>query len=310
MKIAAYADLGGLGARQGPPTLYVWRLANSLPQLLPWLAVLALLALPSNRQGRAWLIWVPLAPFALLGAGLCEAADAAGGRELIYVAQVVCAAAFGVAAVWLLGAALARCRRAFGVVLLALAFAAVSLLAMVVSPVWEQLQDRSRMEPAMPLYLLVFWLASGLAYASALNLTGWMWRSRFGALGVSLRLLFWLWVMWLVAGGLLVGIVALGSGGGFEWLGFLVGTVAISLVTYVLVLPFLILSFASAFYRERLKHLLRLSTANSSLAVPATVPVADQKVRRKPLCNQLWMRISPFSWSRISRIRLGWFKTL
>ena len=137
LKAAAYADLGGLGARQGPPTLFIWRLSNSPPQLLPWLAVLALLALPSNRQGRAWLIWIPLAALALCGAGLWESADAANNEGLSYFAQAAGAAAFGLAAVWLLGTALARRRRASGIVLLALVFAAVSLLALVVSPVWE-----------------------------------------------------------------------------------------------------------------------------------------------------------------------------
>ena len=275
LKIAAYADLGGLGAKQGPPTLFIWRLSNSLPQLLPWLAVLALLALPSNRQGRAWLIWVPLAPFALLSAVLCEAADAADSGELIYLVHVACAAAFGLAAIWLLGTALARCRRAPAIVLLALAFAAVSLLALAVSPAWELVRDLRGDQPATPFYLLIFWIACGLVYAGALSLTGWMCRNRFGGLRVSLRLLFCLWVMWLVAGGLLMGIVALGSGGGFEWLGFLAVTVAISLVSYGLILPFLILSFACAFYRERLKHLLRLPAADSSPAAAAPVPVAQ-----------------------------------
>jgi hypothetical protein len=271
----AYADLGGLGAGQGPPAVFVWRLSNSLPQLLPWLAVLALLALPSNRQGRAWLIWVPLAPFALLSAGLGEVADTADDGGLVPVTQAVCAAAFGLAAVWLTGAAWARCRRAAAIVLTALAFAAITLLALAVSPVWEPLWDLRHLEPALPLYVVIFWIESGLAYAGALNLTGWMCRGRFSGLRFSLRLLFCLWLMWLVAGGLLMGIVALGSGGGFEWFGFLVGTIVISLASFSLLLPFLILSFASAFYRERLRHLLRLPATDSSPAAPVLIPVAE-----------------------------------
>ena len=137
MKVTAYADLGGLGAKQGPVAIFGWRLTNFLPLLLPWLVVLALLALPSNRQGRAWLIWIPLAALALCGAGLWESADAANNEGLSYFAQAAGAAAFGLAAVWLLGTALARRRRASGIVLLAQVFAAVSLLALVVSPVWE-----------------------------------------------------------------------------------------------------------------------------------------------------------------------------
>ena len=155
---------------------------------------------------------------------------------------------------------------------MALAFAAVSLLAVVVSPAWDELWDLMRQEPALPLYLLIFWIASGLTYAGALNLTGWMCRSRFSGLRVSLRLLFSLWVMWLLTGSLLVGVVMLGSsGGGFEWLGFLMATIVLSLISYGLILPFLILSFASAFYRKRLRDLLRLPVET---AAPPTLSVA------------------------------------
>ena len=35
-----------------------------MPQLLPWLAILALLALKPNRGWSAWWIWLPLAGLA------------------------------------------------------------------------------------------------------------------------------------------------------------------------------------------------------------------------------------------------------
>jgi len=43
-------------------------------------------------------------------------------------------------------------------------------------------------------------------------------------------------------------------------------------------MPFLFLSFAGAFYRERLKNLLRLPTTESPAAVPATAPT--EKLQR------------------------------
>ena len=143
LKVAAYADLGGLGTKQGPPVAFVWTMPNLLPLLLPWLVVLALLALPSNRNARAWWIWVPLAALALLGGGLGAAADALDNEAFGYSLQAAFAAAFGLAAVWLLGAGLARCWRVLGIVLTALAFAAVSLLAFVASPLWEQALELS-----------------------------------------------------------------------------------------------------------------------------------------------------------------------
>jgi len=55
-----------------------------------------------------------------------------------------------------------------------------------------------------------------------------------------------------------------------------VGTGMLSLVSFALILPFLILSFTSAFYRDRLKDLLRVratpalpaATVSASVAAP------------------------------------------
>jgi len=264
LKVAAYSDLGGLGTKQGPPVGFVWPVPNLLPVLLPWLAVLALLALPSNRNGRAWWIWAPLAVLALVAAGLGAAAEAADNEGLSYSVQAVSAAAFGLAAMWLLGASLARRYRALSIVLMALAFAAVSLLAFVVSPVWEQLWDLRRWEPAILLYVLLFWTVGGLVFAGALNLTGWLCRKRFSRLRVSLLLPLWLWVMWVVAGSLLGCLSTFVFNEHFESTGILLWPLVFALVSFGMILPYLILSFASSFYRERLKNLLRLPTADSS----------------------------------------------
>jgi hypothetical protein len=271
-----------LGTKQGPPVPFVWTLPGVLPLLLPWLVVLGLLALPANRTARAWWIWAPLVALALLGTGLGVAADAADNEGLSYMVQMAFAAAFGLAAVWLLGAGLARRCRAFSVVLTALAFAAVSLLAFVVSPMWEQLWDLRQYEPAIFLYLLLFWLAGGLVYAGGLNLTGWMCRRQFSCLRVLLRLPFWLWVMWVVAGGLLGCVMTFVLKDNFEWMGILVVPILLALVSFGMILPYLILSFACSFYHERLKCLLRLPTVECSPAAPIPSPVTES-ASRKPL---------------------------
>lgn len=282
MKVSAYADLGGLGTKQGPPVAFVWRMPNLLPLLLPWLAVLALLALPSNRNARAWWIWAPLAVLALLGTGLGLVAVAADNEGLSFMVQTDFASAFGLAAVWLLGAGLARRGRALSIVLMALAFAAVSLLAFVVSPMWEQLLDLRRYEPTILLYLVMFWIAGGTVFASGLNLTGLMCRKRFSRRRVSLWLLPWLWAMWLVAGGLLACVMRLFFNDSIEWNGLLVGSTVLTLLSFGMILPYLILSFACSFYRERLKNLLRLPTIESSPAAPIPPPVVESS-SRKPL---------------------------
>ena len=275
LKVAAYAELGGLGTKQGPPVRFVWTLPNLLPLLLPWLVVLGLLGLPSNRTARAWWIWAPLVALALLGTGLGVAADAADNEGLSYMVQMACAAAFGLAAVWLLGAGLARRGRAISIVLMALAFAAVSLLAFVVSPMWEQLWDLRRYEPAILLYLVMFWIAGGMVYAGGLNLTGWMCRRQFSCLRVLLRLPFWLWVMWVVAGSLLGCVMTFVLKDNFEWTGILVVPIVLALVSFGMILPYLILSFACSFYRERLKTLLRLPIQDASSAAPISAPAVE-----------------------------------
>ena len=272
LEIAAYSDLGGLGTKQGPPVRFVWTLPSLLPLLLPWLVVLGLLALPSNRTARAWWIWAPLVVLALLGAGLGAVADSANNEGLSFSAQAASAAAFGLAAVWLLGAGLARGCRALSIVLMALAFASVSLLALVVSPVWEQIWDLRQWEPAIPLYMLLFWLVGGLVFAGALNLTGRFCRSRPSRARISLWLPLWLWVMWLAAGGLLSCVMRLVSGESFDWSALLVAPIILALVSFVTMLPFLILSFTNAFYCERLKHLLRLPPTGPAPSVPIPAP--------------------------------------
>ena len=242
---------------------------NLVPLLLPWLAVLVLLALPSNRNPRAWWIWAPLIGLTLLGAGLQPPFLLSDNEVLSVSVQVASAAGFGLTVLWLLGAALARRCRAVGIALAALAFAAVSLLAFLVGPVSESLGDLSRLEPAVFLYVALGWTVGGVVFAGALNLTGWSCRRRFSRVRVSLWLPLWLWLMWLAAGGLVNGVMRIVSGERFDWSGLLVAPVALALASFVTLLPFLILSFTNAFYRERLRHLLRLP----AVVIPPPTPV-------------------------------------
>jgi len=277
LKVAAYADLGGLGAKQGPSATIVWRMPNLLPVLLPWLAVLVLLALPSNRSARAWWIWAPLAGMAWLAAGAEAVFEAAENEEVGAVIQGLNSVAFGLAAVWLLGDSFGRRHRAAAVPLTALAFAAVGLLAFVVSPVFEEFWDLRRWVPALPIYL-TFGIGAGPVYAGALHLDGWMSRRRFRGWLFALRLPIWLWFMWLAAGGLLAGIITFESGSSFEWVGFLMGTIIFALLSYGLILPFVILSFTCPFYKERLRTMLKLPA--SGVALPPAPPITPAEVSR------------------------------
>jgi hypothetical protein len=190
----------------------------------------------------------------------------------------VCATGFGLAAVWLLGAGLARRSRALSIVLMALAFAAVSLLAFAYSPGAEQVQDASRWVPLLLLYLVLFWITGGLVYAGALNLMGCICRQQLDRVRVSVWLPFCLWALWLAAASVLAGVVTLVSGGGFDWVPVVMGSSVVALVSFAVVLPLLILSFACPFYRERLKSLLRLPPPEAAPAAAASPQLASQQV--------------------------------
>jgi hypothetical protein len=278
--VTAYADLGGLGTKQGPPVALVWKMPNLVPLLLPWLAVLVFLALPSNRDPRAWWIWVPLIGLLLLAAVLQPPILRTNSEGFSYSVQAASAAGFGLAVIWLLGVGLARRCRALGIPLAALAFAAVSLLAFLVSPVSELVADLRQWEPAMFLYLGLFWITGGVVFAGALNLTGRLCRSRPGRARVSLWLPLWLWAIWLAAAGLVSGVTKLVSGDSIEWNALLVAPIILALVSFVTMLPFLILSFTTAFYRDRLKHLLRLPAAAVSPVASAPASAVEQETPR------------------------------
>jgi len=97
---------GGLGATQGPPLTYHCAAPNLMPELLPWLALLALLALKPNRCWSAWWIWLPLACLLAglhcLQLGFHQRAPGFPNEALIATFSVPCALGFGLAATWLL----------------------------------------------------------------------------------------------------------------------------------------------------------------------------------------------------------------
>ena len=84
-------------------------------------------------------------------------------------------------------------------------------------------------------------------------LAGRSCRGRFGRLRLSLWSLVWIMAVWLAF--FLVMSVTAGHG---PWLQMAQAWLMASGVTFGVLLPFLVLSFANGLYRERLKDLLRL----------------------------------------------------
>jgi hypothetical protein len=249
LTIVASSDLGGLGAKDGAPVEYNWALPGVAPLLLPWAVILGLLALKPNRRAAAWLIWLPLGcveAVTLLPPMMPRGAD--------FLLDAIAALAFGLAAVWLLSGYLARLHRLvtfFCVVFVLVAFAAFAALPVVSTQDWNDVVSNA---PMVVILLVVPALVTG----AALNLSGWCCRGRYRPLALYLWLFVSLTTVWLLIAALCAAAIILGSGNEISWNEFFTPVLAVAAGNFALLLPFLILSSASPFYRGRLKMLLNI----------------------------------------------------
>ena len=265
LKIVASANLGGLGARDGAPVEYDWVLPGFAPLLLPWLVTLGLLALKPNRRAAAWLIWLPLGCVAAL---TILPPEMPGGAN--FLLDAIAALAFGLAAVWLLSNYLRQSHRilTFFCVLFALAF--FGGLAFVFRQGWSLL-GRDTLESGVVLGMGTF------ASALALSLGGWICRNRFRPAGFYVWLLLAFLVVWLLVAAPFFIFAEISDGGRIPLSEFFTPVLAVAAGNFVLLLPFLILSSASAFYRERLKMLLNLKPVAPPLLNAPAVAEANLK---------------------------------
>lgn len=260
LKIVASSDLGALGAKEGQAVEYNWLLPSIAPLLLPWLVTLGLLALKPNRRAAAWLIWLPLGCVAAL---TVLPPEMPGGAN--FFLDAIAALAFGLAAVWLLPTYLRQSHRpmTFFCVLFALAF--FSALAFVFRQGWNLLESDT--------------LASGIvlgvgtfASALALSLGGWICRARFRPAGFYVWLLLALLVVWFLIAAPLFIIAEISDHGRIPLSEFFIPVLGIAAGNFALLLPFLILSSANPFFRERLKALLHVKLEPPPVMAPMPMP--------------------------------------
>jgi hypothetical protein len=283
LQIAASWGLGGLGATEGPLVTCNWTTASLGPQLLPWLAILALLALKPNRGWAAWWIWLPLASLAA-GCHCLELAfqgspDGVPASALEVLVQVPVALAFGLAALWLLAPGLGRRHRFrtfLGILLVLVAFIVFSFAAAVswglaMEPVASLLDPRhcaataSAGVAALPFFVPLVLPAPGVA--AALVLCGLACRKRHRPLGLCVWLFMSLLAVWIAGSGLVYLAWRTASPGSVEYAPFLLIALLLAAGTFITMLPFLILSLISPLFRERLKALLQVK--------PAAPPTSD-----------------------------------
>jgi len=264
LSIVASADLGALGARAGAAVPYHWEMPNLAPYLLPWLVILGLLTLKPNRNPATWLVWLPVM-VAYLISQLPLGLPSQGG----YLLDAAGALAFGLAAAWLLSPYLRRAHRVTTAVCTFLTLVAFGLFFIAT----KQFSNLSSLEWIFQLMVLGM---GGLASTVGLGLGGWLCRRQFQAIRLYLGVLVCLLVVWfgITLPFFLTAVAS--SGSELPWSEFLVPILGVAGVNFALLLPFLILSSASSFYRERLKWLLHVSPpAPPTLPIPVPVePVA------------------------------------
>ena len=264
----ALSDLGGLGAREGAPVLYNWTLPNPLPTLLPWLAVLLLLALKPNRCAEAWWIWVPVGCLAVAGSVLQSGSGFVAFDSQDTIGDCVSAAGFGLAAVWLIASSLGWKHRVVAWVGSLLAMASFGLLSFAL----RQCVEGFAPEAILTGILLV---AGAAVISLALTLAGLACRGRYRPFRLCLWLLAALLVVWLVVISPFFVLTMVFSPGRVPLSDLAVVVLPATALSFGVVLPFLLLSYANAFYRARLAGLLHLGRAS---APPVLAPSGPRAV--------------------------------
>ena len=256
LSIVTSSDLGALGSKEGLPVTYNWVLPSVAPLLLPWLVILGLLALKPNRCAAAWLIWLPLG---------CVIAFTLAPPDILpsgtnFFLDVIAALAVGLAAVWLLSNYLRRQHRFVTFLCILPALAGFSALAHVSRQGWSFTPET---------LVTGITLAVGvLASAGALSLGGLICRGRYRPFGLYVWLLILLAAIWLAIALPFFLFALIASGGKLPWSEFFVPVFAAAALNFATLLPFLILSSASPFYRERLKGLLHVKPETPPLIAP------------------------------------------
>lgn len=261
LKIVASSDLGTLGAKTGSPVEYNWVLPSVAPLLLPWLAILLLLALKSNRTAAAWLIWLPLG--CVLALTLLPPVLPSGSEIFL---DAISALAIGLAAVWLLANHLRKPHRLLTFLFVLIALAGFSGLAFL------SRQSADLLE-AETLAIGVGVAVVALVSAIALTLAGWLVRKNYRPLAVYFGLLVSLLAVWLVVSAPFYLFVLIAQSGEIPISGYFLFIFVLTAGHFALLLPFLILSSANSFFRERLKALL-----NVSPVAPPVLPEAALKL--------------------------------
>lgn len=247
LQIVITQDIGDLGPSTGSVIEYEWPLYWHLAGLVPFIIVLGLLFLPTNRNRHGW-----LALLALIGSAAIIYMPSKVLELIGWAPPLDGINAFlgGVAALWLLGGVIGRIKR-----LPAMAFALGVMAAF--SLIETLLRGHRDMT-------LVYMAVASLVPVFVLVVTAFWCRRRYSrGRFIGLLIVSCLLVVLLII--LTISIILILSMGWFfsgVWISLLIGAPIASgimgALLFLLLLPFVMLSFYNAFYRQRFMRALRL----------------------------------------------------
>ena len=258
-----------MGSKQGVPVTYAWVMPSLMPQVIPWLVILLLLLLKANRCASAWWVWVPLACVAAAASVPDSAVELLPSSQFEIFFELIAALGFGLAALWLLSGYLGWKHRMLAFLGMLLVQEGFGILTFALRQGWEELGPETL---AAGISLLV----SVLVISVAVSLAGLLCRGRYGRLRLTLWIAAALLLLWLLIIGPCFAIAMISSRGDVPVTALFAVVGVAAGITFGALLPFLVLSFANRFYRERLKALLHLGGGQDPpvLAQPIPAPAA------------------------------------
>ncbi len=247
---------------------YTWVPASLLPPLLPWLAIFGLLLLRRNRALSAWWIWVPLLAGMCLDPALRAVLNFLPQQALDLLVQTCRAVFFATAAVWLTAGYL-EWKPRFLSFLGALGSAAGFGVFSLITTEWQDWSGQT-IFTAIPV------VVACVDLAGALTLAGWFCHRRYGPLRLFLAVLISTLILSIASAAVFLALVWVLTRGQVMLDQFLVAMLVLAGLCVGALVPFLLLSFATRFYRERIKDFLHLGLLEPPpVIIPAAEPMAE-----------------------------------
>jgi hypothetical protein len=252
--------------------IHQWTPPSLLPLLIPWLGILLLfLLVPENRDGRAWWIWLPLVAVVAAMRSLEWVlghfpSELQGLLETAFIAL-----GFGHAAVWLLAERLGRRHRVLTFLSIILVLGFASGLTFMVQQDWGE-------ELVYAFFILMPLGLAVLVGAVAISVAGWRVGRELGVVRTSLRLAIVLFALWFLICLPFVVIGGIQSGGDVPWGELAGGLGLMGGLHLATLLPFVVLSFCSGLFHQRLELLLNLDRELPPLEAESAWPVGRPDV--------------------------------